>query len=162
MSQSATWDALRLAADFRAWDRDKDAAHVMPEPEVAWVRSTRSARYPAFYEREQDSPWDDPEPSRGEQICEHRMQWDRHDWFAWMEPLRPLNLSAFDPMIREHYTPRDGFVFTIGDTNGQAARWANDHDAFRREVLGEFMPSLPRRNLTAALTALHGYRWPHG
>jgi hypothetical protein len=141
VSQSATWDALRLAADFRAWDRDEDAAHVMPDPEVAWVRFQTSQRSIRFFEDVAEEDGDEPPPPRGQQIREYRERWAKVDWLAWRSGAR-LNLTNFDAMIREHYnpqevsrmalyrnpafqmmarrgSPRAGFVFTIGDTSGQ-------------------------------------------
>lgn len=72
MSQSETRDALCLAAEWRAIGRAAEAECVMPEPEAKWLMLMRFQRYPKFFEHREDDAWDDPEPTRGEQIREHR------------------------------------------------------------------------------------------
>lgn len=182
MSQSETWDALCLAAEWRAIGREAEAARVMPDPEVKWVRVMRAARYPAFFERRQDDEWDDPQPARGEQIREHRDRWDRHDWLAWMAPIKPLNTSAFDPMLREHYNPHEvarmamarnsAFQMLARSTGGKFVEkyqmtYMNPttYERLRERMEGRITesggitrPTLPRRGVVAALRALPG--WP--
>lgn len=185
MSQSATWDALRLAADFRAWDRDEDAARVMPDPEVAWVKCTASMRYPKFILDEHEDSYE-TRRAAGEQVRSHRV---RYDWMCHGIPAGWIKTGRWSPYwgvdrsvdpgptwqrrsewsshgpslfarMQERINrsaPRDGFVFTLGDTNGQQYQqvWSDEAvDAYP----GILRSSMPRRNLTAALTALPGYR----
>lgn len=185
MSQSATWDALRLAADFRAWGRGEDAAHVMPDPEVAWLRFQTSQRSMRFFEDVAEEEGDEPPPPRGQQIREYRERWAKVDWLAWRSRAR-LDLTAFDPMIREHYTPdhvarmamqRNPVFETLARTAGRRfverfpITYMNPttYEQLRQRIEGRITEAggvthsaLARRGVVAALTALHGYRWPHG
>jgi hypothetical protein len=151
------WDALCLAAEWRSIGREADAALVMPEPEAKWVRFILRARYPLFFERPSEE-WDDPQPPRGEQIREHRARWDRRDWLAWVNGGAfgyGLNLTSFDSILREHYDPLE--VARLATGRSPSFTFLNP-TTFRRLQQRIAPPTLPRAGITAALTALPGYR----
>ncbi len=181
MSQSETWDALRLAAEWRL-ERPiavHGEAPQMPEPEVEWKRPSSRQRMIRFREDVIDPEYFDDEapPSRSQQIREYRERWSNHDWFKWWTRGGfNLDLASFDSIMREHYNPlevsriammRNSVLYrgvdrsaaveslrdaTLRDDRVDALLYA--YSSMRNEPRD---PIPFRRSLTAALTSLPGW-----
>jgi hypothetical protein len=108
MTQSSTWDTLQIARDARLCGLTSQYEALLAEtaPDFEYVRMSGRRRVLPFEMDDGDRYDDDDEP---ESYSDQRRNWaDAQRWAfspSMLEWPKPLNLTSFDAMLREYYSP---------------------------------------------------------